>query len=421
MRNQSGQSLVEVVIALTIGSILISAATFAIVVMLRTVSVGERIQVAVIYNQDFLESVRSFAFSDWQNIYSLEREESYYLVASGTQTFAVKGKEGIFEHGTRSGIAGHWKLDEESGLVAYDSSGNNHHGSLVNNPTRATSTCILGGCLEFNGSNNGIEVENFSQIFENSVTLSLWAYFNDDTRGILFGNYNSFNDVNFEKHTSQRLRIYWNRGERDVYTPDNAFELNQWVYLVLIRNKEKNQFEFWVNGIFVNNVSNAGSDLLSTSDTFRIGRDSRTGATVTDGMMDDVRIYNRALSEDEIRNLYESLDFRRYFIIEDVCRTNAGEIGSESPCEAPYFLDPSTLRVNIVTEWDDTAGGVSKTEEFAYFTRQRNEVLIQTDWSKGPGATGTQEESESNFVDSTNIDYESNRGSIMIDLESTPE
>ena len=157
----------------------------------------------------------------------------------------------------------------------------------------------------FDGSSSGITIEDFPLIFNDSISLSVWAYYNDDSRGIIFGNYNSFNDVNFEKYTSRRLRLYWNRGERDTFSSVNAFELNQWNHLVLIRNKQLNRMEFWVNGELVSTVLNAGSDIVSTSQNFRIGKDSRTGITVTDGSMSNLQIYNRALSEKEIKTLYD--------------------------------------------------------------------------------------------------------------------
>jgi hypothetical protein len=135
--------------------------------------------------------------------------------------------------------------------------------------------------------------------------LSVWAYYNDDTRGIIFGNYDSFNDVNFEKHTSRRLRIYWNRGERDVFSPINAFALNQWNHLVFIRNKNGNKMEMWVNGELVYEVANAGSDIFNTSSDFRIGRDTRTGTTVTNGSLTNLKIYNRPLSATEVKSLYD--------------------------------------------------------------------------------------------------------------------
>ncbi len=46
------------------------------------------------------------------------------------------------------GLVGYWNFDEGSGTVAYDTSGNNNHGTLMNSPTWKSDTdCVAGGCL----------------------------------------------------------------------------------------------------------------------------------------------------------------------------------------------------------------------------------------------------------------------------------
>jgi hypothetical protein len=48
-----------------------------------------------------------------------------------------------------TGLVGHWKFDEGSGITAGDSSGNNNTGTLTNGPTWTTGK--LGGALSFDG------------------------------------------------------------------------------------------------------------------------------------------------------------------------------------------------------------------------------------------------------------------------------
>ncbi len=214
----------------------------------------------------------------------------------------------------RQGLIGHWTLDQNrynpvTGRVT-DNTPYSNHGT--NNGATFTTDRHgkVGGAMEFNGSDSGINLENYPIPLDSSLTLTAWVYYYDDTRGIIFGNYDSFNDINFEKHTSSRLRFYWNGGEVDVFSNDNSFNLNEWNHIAIIRNKELNRVEFWVNGEHNRSVDDAGSDLANTGSTFRIGRDSRTGTTVTNGKIDDLRIYDRALSEDEISMLFDSYNAR---------------------------------------------------------------------------------------------------------------
>jgi hypothetical protein len=159
----------------------------------------------------------------------------------------------------------------------------------------------------FDGTNDKIQVNNFPQIFDGSLTMECWIWWNDDTRSIMFGNYNAgANDVNFEKLDSRRLRMYWNRGERDIFTSTNFVDLNTWQHIVIQRDVTNNVFRFYVNGQLKQSTSNVGSGIPSTGTTFRIGADSRDGATVTNGNIAIMKLYNRALSADEVSQNFQA-------------------------------------------------------------------------------------------------------------------
>ena len=131
----------------------------------------------------------------------------------------------------------------------------------------------------------------------------MWVYFNDDSRAILFGSYDATDNVNFEKHTGQRLRIWWNNGEVDFYAPDDAVTLKEWHFVTFVRDTEQDKFYIYVDGREIASTSNTGKD-VTPAGPFYIGRDARTGRTVINGKIDDVRIYNRALSSEEVIALY---------------------------------------------------------------------------------------------------------------------
>ena len=164
-----------------------------------------------------------------------------------------------------------------------------------------------GGFWEFDGVDNKIEVTNFpTSVFNGSCTMESWVYWNDDTRSTILGNYDAgANDVNFEKLTGKTLRFYWNRGERDV-TASNVVVLNTWQCVVFVRDTAANAFKFYVNGILVATVSNDGSNIASTGSTFRIGADSRNGSTVTNGDISTVRMYNIALTAEQVSQNYNA-------------------------------------------------------------------------------------------------------------------
>ena len=159
-----------------------------------------------------------------------------------------------------------------SGTTDFSNSGN--FAKPVNGTLYSSS---FGGCFLFDGTADALELYNFPQIFSNSITFEGWYYFNEsNTRDILFGNYDGSPAINFERHTSDRLRLYWNNGANDIYTGNNVAPANKWLHICMIRNKELSKFQFFVNGALVSDQNVTSADIATAASTFRIGRDIRT-------------------------------------------------------------------------------------------------------------------------------------------------
>lgn len=228
-------------------------------------------------------------------------KEIKQMYSGGTFDVTDKGiviADNYSELGPMSGIIGYWPLDGHT----QDYSGNNNHGT--NNGATITSG-IRGSAYSFDGSSSYIELSQpMGDLFSNSFTVSMWCYFNDDSRGILFGDYQRPNasGINLEKNTSRRLRFYWN-GAPDINSPTNAVPLQEWCLVAFTRDKLGAQVTMWVNGVNIHTYSGEIVDKTASS-LHLIGRDNRTGTTTVDGKIADVRIYNRALSPEEIKILY---------------------------------------------------------------------------------------------------------------------
>jgi len=222
-----------------------------------------------------------------------------------------------------------------------DYSGNNYHGTNMNASWTTDRYGNPGKALSFNGSNSGVRLDNgYPPVFNGSLTFSCWVYFNDDSRGILFGSYDTDHNVNFEKYTDFKLRIYWNNGERNLLTASNVVSANEWYFLTFIRWGD-DMFEIYVNGQNVATFQDGGSN-ITPAGPFYIGRDSRTGSTVVNGKMDDVRIYGRALSDTEVLELYNETDL--------VADFTADETSGATPLTV-NFTDASVLNLAPIAEW----------------------------------------------------------------------
>jgi hypothetical protein len=96
--------------------------------------------------------------------------------------------------------------------------------------------------------------------------------------------------------------LVWNlySSKSAIYKTWNP-NLNNWYHVVVTRNNLK--FTEYVNGVSIGSTYTIGS-FINTNYELRIGGYSMTNNYYVDGMMDEIRIYNRALNEDEIQTLF---------------------------------------------------------------------------------------------------------------------
>ena len=207
-------------------------------------------------------------------------------------------------------------LYSELGLndnIIYDCSGYCHHGVNAN-ATVDGDAPRYSVSMKFDGTNYiTLTNSSFPTVLSNDFTLSMWVHSNDDgDRSLWFGNYSisgGGNFFGFEKTTSDKVRFWWNAGNPDKYfNATSVTKSDGWVLLTLV--KEGNVAKIYRNGILSesNTNDNYSTVLLpTTASTFRLGADGRTtGSTLYKGSISDVRIYATALSDEDIKELYET-------------------------------------------------------------------------------------------------------------------
>lgn len=420
--SRSGQSLIEVLIGLTIGAILIGAASMGIAFMLRSTATNDNLQMASSMAQASLDKARAFAGADWQNMYGLTKGTStaYYLGASSTKFIVIQGKEGLVSNDITSGLVGQWGFDEATGAVVYDGTGNNNNGTLINNPTRATSTCKTGYCVSFNGSTQYASVTSTSAFdLVSSGSVVAWVKIDSAWTGTTYPNVvgkgaNAGWDTPgwgmfvFHPISDRRIGVGFRNGATTKVVSFSNTITDQWMHVAGIW--DGSYIYVYQNGAQRASSTQTISPQITTS-PITIGKDN--GSQYFDGSVDDVRIYNRALSAKEIKQLYDSAVFSRYFNVENICRTNdaSSTISGVTPCVDGSFEDPSTQKITSVVEWL-SSGSISNLVLNDYITRWKNAIFQQTDWSGGSGDSGVYTQPGSSYSSSSNIDI--NSGSFRI-------
>ena len=191
----------------------------------------------------------------------------------------------------------HWTFDEGEGTVAADSSGNGNDGTLVGDPQWVAG--VLGGALEFNGDDyvdcgNGPSLE-----IRDAITISFW-----------------FNVVAFENTWEAMLskgdsayRVSRGGGDGDAthfgLSGTNAGGGNGWFNgNSIVTGGDWHHFAGTYDGaqgkIYIDGALDATSEATGQiniePENFWIGNNSQNTDRFFHGMIDDVRLYNQAIS-----------------------------------------------------------------------------------------------------------------------------
>jgi hypothetical protein len=186
-----------------------------------------------------------------------------------------------------------------------DLSGNNNTGTLQNSPTYSS---LNGGVLTFNGSN---QYTTFNSpvnipIGNSNYTISVW--FNANVLGnnafVGWGNFGSGNQVTALRLYSGGFIHYWWGNDLVVAT---SLSTNTW-YHVVARFNGTNR-EIWLNNVKIGNDTPSGHN-VPNANNLRIA--SSNGAEYFNGKLSNVEIYNRAVTDSEITELYN--DFLSRFL-----------------------------------------------------------------------------------------------------------
>ena len=212
---------------------------------------------------------------------------------SAVGSAVVLGKSTANNDAFSNGLVGYWKMDEASG-DAVDSSGNGYTGTVTG--TTVTSG-KYGNARSFNGSER-ITTTNAQQLAD--FTVSVW--FKDN--GVVT-DYERLVDKSyaggFWLGRNGSSASSWGGGILEANAPYGIFGTftdGQWNHMVSIRRGTTH--ELYANGTLV--ASNTVSASLLDTTAIQIGNGTTNqGATAT---IDETRIYNRALSPKEVRDLY---------------------------------------------------------------------------------------------------------------------
>jgi len=202
-----------------------------------------------------------------------------------------------------------WKFDEAEGGEAADSSGNNIIGTLSGNPQWQPSGGKVGGALAFDGDGDFIDCGHDEGLnITGAVTISAWIKLSKSTEDQkIAGNQDDISG-------GYKLSIFSNKAELEVRDSDNSLINNRFVdggtvlqpdiwYHVVGTYSQGGAIKTYVNGK-LDREQGTTNTLAASSGTLKIGREPFNDLYVFNGLMDEVSIYNYALSEADVAEIY---------------------------------------------------------------------------------------------------------------------
>jgi hypothetical protein len=219
----------------------------------------------------------------------------------------------------RGAPVGHWKFDEGEGnstSTVYDSSGNENNGtiSLWGGGNTATSSARVSGklndAIDFDGGDDFISIPD-PELPTSDFAYSLW--FKQDNSGnetIIIGPTSTgANEFSIQVSSTRVIDVYVNTTLTINNSGTAMYEYGEWTHLVVTRSGS--DVTLYVNGLKHSQGTEGGTLNFSTCPLL-IGVDADSGTCDSnlndyfDGTIDDSRVYNYALTETQIKTLYNS-------------------------------------------------------------------------------------------------------------------
>lgn len=210
----------------------------------------------------------------------------------------------------KNGLVGWWPFNGN----ANDESGNNNHGVVTGATLTTDKNGKANSAYNFDGIDDFIKVNNSNtlNISGTQITLSFWLYnkkIDSNHKGISKGGWDIGEGYEFLFNQDYGLQLSGNKGGLQRTESNNGVRfLNNWVHLVAVFNNGVGNF--YINNVKIsaklngNNFSNFNVSNLPLI----FGKRSDENTTLKGfllGKMDDIAIFNRALSEQEVKQLYD--------------------------------------------------------------------------------------------------------------------
>jgi len=236
--------------------------------------------------------------------YSLNINATLANQGDHTETFDVTLHGDGEQSADEIGLVGCWKFDEGTGTAAYDSSGNGNNGTLVNGPTWVNGK--LGKALNLDGVDDHVLVPDSTVLKPLQYTVAVWVKIDAVQVGgdPVWGNWIVGKEYLFKGYGlsfigTEPIAVHSDGAAHAIDSNINV-SLNDWHHIASTYNGTL--VKIYVDGMLRNSEAHG---FQNTNDPLTIGAWHFTSPErFLNGTIDEVKVYDRALSADEVWSEY---------------------------------------------------------------------------------------------------------------------
>ncbi len=201
-------------------------------------------------------------------------------------------------------LIGYWTFDAGEGDSCFDQSHFSNNGALMGSPVWVDG--VSGKALEFNGSSSYVAFEN-SEILDvtKQITIAAWIKQydagNDQHNPWITKGDHTF-ALKHREGNNYEFFVYSNDSWRVVRTPALENHNNSWHHFA--GTFDGNELNIYLDGEKKSITSYSGEINFRPDDNLNFGRNSEATDRFFNGVIDEVKIFNIALDEQQIQDIY---------------------------------------------------------------------------------------------------------------------
>lgn len=246
-------------------------------------------------------------------------------------------------------LVGFWNFDDGSGGIAYDSSGHGNNGTVYG---AAWGNGKWDGALHFDGDGDYVNCGNDETLDPTeAATIEAWVFLDQlpSTAGHIMeiaSRSGSGTDLDLQIETDNRFKFFVGPGAPNVAVSNTVAQANRWYHVAgtYVANKT---VSIYINGVLEKTTPISIARNTNVYD-FCIGQSCYWPGRFFNGTIDEVKIYSRALTSEEIWAEYASVRTSISFqsAVMDVGQSQnftSETLGGTPPYHHQWYLDGAAV------------------------------------------------------------------------------